>query len=379
MKPRVLILCFTPVLRDPRLRRQVEWLAESFDLTVVGFASAGERLDGCLLVPLQIRGDAISRGLFLLTRLLRLHRLADAAYRWTLKGLNAVERRGWDLVIVNDLMPLGTGFRFAHGSPVYFDAHEYYLDVSEVTGKKALYGQSHLAWLARTFIPRVTLMTTVCQGIAELYRRDYGVIAPVILNAPPREDLNVPVMSGGGGFRLVHHGGSNANRRLDRMIDVMRHLGPEYTLDLMLIAHQPVEYERLKRVAADVPNVRFVDPVPMTKIARHLNAHYDIGFYLLEPQNLNQTYALPNKLFEFIQARLAVVTGPAEEMGAILKSWGCGIETSSFEPEIVAREIRSLTRESIVQMRTNSALAAESLNAGTEGIKLRELLAKVVG
>ena len=42
----------------------------------------------------------------------------------------------------------------------------------------------------------------------------------------------------------------------------------------------------------------------MELIAQEIN-QYDIGVYLLRDGNLNNKYAMPNKLYEFVQARLA--------------------------------------------------------------------------
>ena len=40
----------------------------------------------------------------------------------------------------------------------------------------------------------------------------------------------------------------------------------------------------------------------------------DVGVFCMPPINVNARYALPNKFFDFVQARLAVAVGPAEEM-----------------------------------------------------------------
>ena len=47
-------------------------------------------------------------------------------------------------------------------------------------------------------------------------------------------------------------------------------------------------------------------------------AEYDIGLFILSPINFNYYHALPNKLFEFIQARLAIAVSPSPEMARIV-------------------------------------------------------------
>jgi hypothetical protein len=57
----------------------------------------------------------------------------------------------------------------------------------------------------------------------------------------------------------------------------------------------------------------------------------------------NLKYILPNKFFEFIQARLAVAIGPSVEMKRLVKEWDCGIVAANFEAKSMAAEINRLT------------------------------------
>ena len=77
------------------------------------------------------------------------------------------------------------------------------------------------------------------------------------------------------------------------------------TLDLVLVPandggrYLRILHERASRVRADpVPRPRHPDELPAA-----LNP-YDIGVYCLPPANVNMEYALPDKLFDFVQARL---------------------------------------------------------------------------
>ena len=48
--------------------------------------------------------------------------------------------------------------------------------------------------------------------------------------------------------------------------------------------------------------VRIVPPVLSHEVVSFIH-QYDMGIFILEPINFNYTHALPNKLFEFVQAR----------------------------------------------------------------------------
>ena len=51
---------------------------------------------------------------------------------------------------------------------------------------------------------------------------------------------------------------------------------------------------------------------------------------MLFPVNFNHIHAFPNKFFEFIQARLALVIGYSLEMIEIVKKYQIGVIAKSF-------------------------------------------------
>jgi hypothetical protein len=90
---------------------------------------------------------------------------------------------------------------------------------------------------------------------------------------------------------------------------------------------------------------------------------YDIGVYSLPAVNFNTRHALPNKLFEFIQARLAVAIGPSPEMAEIVTRYGCGVVAKDFEPESLADELNRLDDTAIAHFKAASNAAAAELSA----------------
>jgi hypothetical protein len=98
----------------------------------------------------------------------------------------------------------------------------------------------------------------------------------------------------------------------------------------------------------------------MTELPRFLN-RYDAGIYLLPPNNFNNRYSLPNKFFEFVQARLAIVVGPSPEMAAQVRRHSMGVVAEDFRPESFARAITRLDRAGIARYKAQAHLAAREL------------------
>ena len=142
----------------------------------------------------------------------------------------------------------------------------------------------------------------------------------------------------------------------------------DFDLDFYLTGD--VQYKaELRELAAPYERIRVLDPVPFNQIVPTLN-QYDVGLCLLEPTTFNLKHCLPNKLFEFIQARLMVAIGPSPDMADLVNLHQCGLVASTFEPEETADLLNQLTLDRIMQLKRNSDSAAKALCFETESEKL---------
>jgi hypothetical protein len=214
-------------------------------------------------------------------------------------------------------------------------------------------------YLCRVYLPRAAAMITVCQGIADAYRENYGVIPNIVLNAPSYQALE-PSPVEFGKIRMIHHGAAIRSRHLESLIEVMKYLDNRFSLDLMMMDSDVAYMRHLREHAANDPRIRFVPPVRMEDICSYINS-YDLGIFLLPPVNFNYEHALPNKIFEFIQARLAVAIGPSPEMARIVRRHGLGVVAGSFEPSDLGAELTKLTDERLLIYKQAAHEAAREL------------------
>jgi len=361
---RVLVISFSDLSRDSRLDRQIGFLCDRHDVVAAGLGRpAHEQAAFVDLTP-----PSEGRVLELARRTAGLARLAarrsDAVYWRHATNRAAYERLrdvAFDVVVANDVSALPLAVRVAAGRPVVFDAHEYATAELEHLRWWRLLIAPYIDALLRRYLPHVAAMSTVGPTIADRYAAAYGIPRPeVVTNAPHRAALTPSPI--GAPIRMLHHGVADAGRRLDTMMDVVDALDGAYTLDLMLVPTPSGELERLRARAANSPHTTIVDPVPMREIVSHANA-YDVGLYLLPPSHLNQQLALPNKLFEFIQARLAVAIGPSPEMAAVVREHGCGVVAADFSPDALASALAALAPADVARLKDRSHAAAKELCA----------------
>jgi hypothetical protein len=364
-KPRVLIVSLTDKVRfDARLDRQIGFLLDRYEVVTAGLAhSRYEELELIdLSPPSQARrvGELARRGRSLARLLARRYHSAYWSHPVNTRALARLAGHGADVIFAMDVSALPLACEIAGASPVILDAYEYAPEEQSELLWWRLIMRPYTDYLLRAYLPRVAAMTTVGEGVAERYESVYGVRPVVVTNAPASADLSpTPV---GDPIRLVHHGMADPKRSQELMIEAIDLLGAGFTLDLMLVPGDRRYLARLREMAAERPGVRVIEPVGPRDIARRLNG-YDVGVHLLPTRCLNHELALPNKLFDFIQARLAVAIGPSPEMARVVRAHDCGVVAEDHSPASFARALRGLTPDRIAALKLGSHRAARELTA----------------
>lgn len=372
---RILSVSFSPIHHDSRVRRQLAVLGEFGEVTTVGY---GPRPDG-VAAHIQVPDDAPSlpqtpRGVALLmARRYRAVQLTSPGESAALLRLPDAGR--FDLVVANDARALPLAFEAARGAPVWADLHEWAPEENSTNLPWRLLVKPYMDWLCREYLPRVAVATTVSESIAELYEEHYGVRPEIVRNAGPLRDL-APKPLDADRIRLVHSGIAVRNRNVESLIDAVAALDHRFSLDLYLVDTGGYR-AALEARAAGSERIRFHDPVLPDQLPATLNG-YDLGVFLLPPLTVNYRFMLPNKFFDFVQARLGVVFGPAVETDRVIHEHGLGLVTTGWSPEDLVDALRGLEAEDVARFKAASDAAAPTLsNEGdltTERNLLRRLL-----
>jgi glycosyltransferase involved in cell wall biosynthesis len=362
MSGKVVVVYLGDLANHARVHRQITFLASEYEVAVASFAPPppGVGGDWVRLSEAPPRGKAGSA----------MRAALRAAGRYETAYWRDPQTRAWrdeleplmpaDAIVVNQLYALPLAFAAGRGAAVVFDAHEHWTSESASWDwRSRLSMRGAHDWIAETFVPRTGGMTTVSMGIARDFEQRTGVRAELVTNAPVFHELEpTPVHEP---IRLLHFGMADERRRLEDSIEAVQSLGDRFTFDLILERENDYR-RRLEQVAAKDERVRILPPVPSEQLLGIAN-DYDVGVFLLPARFPNQLHVLPNKLFDFIQARLAVAIGPSPEMAAIVEQWECGVVSSTFEPESFAEALGGLTTESVTRMKSNADRAARVLNA----------------
>jgi len=379
MSKSVCVISLSPVRNDGRVLRQDKYLAQHYALHVIGFGSPHPSWADLSNVHWNSVSSFKLPALVALA-LLMLGKIFPIAYEWWfwsklqhVQVLQLARSSGCDVFYANEwdgLYVAAAVARQQHVSVIY-DAHEYSVGQYQNAGmlKKWLMPPA-IRYLLAKCANEVGISITVSSPIAQKLRSEFGLDPIVVLNAPEKTTVS-PHRVDPMRIRLIHHGIAQRNRHLETMIETIALCDERFSLDLMLVEHDTGYLNELKELATGLAlgRINFRDPKPNEEIVPFISS-YDIGFYILIPSNDNQRWALPNKLFEFIMAGLAVCIGPSPAMSEVVRQYECGCVAPSFDAHDAASLLNSLTVEQIEEMRRASREASLELNAEKESQKI---------
>jgi hypothetical protein len=281
-----------------------------------------------------------------------------------------------DIIISNDIETLPTSVILSNhfNSKLYLDAHEFE-PLHHNTFKFKFFYKRYWDSICKKYLKEVDYMTSVSDGIANEYSRRYNLNCEVMMNVPFYYELE-PKECRSDKIKLVHHGIAGPGRKLENMIFLMSHLDERFELYFVLLKMETSYGEYLRELAKNSKKIHFLEPVLSNDVPNFIN-QFDMGIYLLGESTFNQKMALPNKIFQFIQARLGIIIWPSQEMVKIVTKYRIGLYSDDFNIKQIAKKINQLTTEDIMYYKRNSANAALVLNSEINKKKLLSIIKKL--
>ena len=213
-----------------------------------------------------------------------------------------------DIITANDLdtLPGCTLAAILKRKPLVYDSHELYTELPELTGRE----KTRNVWnfFEKHCIRKVAACSTVCDSIAKEFVDRYNKKSVVIRNVPLFKSAIslTPKTVQSSTKMLLYQGSLNMGRGLEQMIGAMLFL-ENVTLT---IAGTGYLENALKQMVNDLElteKVTFVGLLSPDDLF-NITQTADLGLSLEENTCKNYEYALPNKLFDYIQARVPVIT-----------------------------------------------------------------------
>ena len=279
-----------------------------------------------------------------------------------------------DAFWANDMDTLLPNFLVAkiRGKKLIYDSHEYWTEVPELVNRPGT--RKVWLWLEKQLFPKVDRAITVNQSIADIYQKGYQIPVGVFRNLPFRTLESIE--NGPKATILMYQGALNLGRGIELMMDTMEYL-PEY--QLWIAGYGSFEQELQAYASkcewkARIQFKGFVEPEALKKMTREAK----LGLSLEEDLGASYHFALPNKLFDYLQAGLPVLVSALPEMKAVVSEYQVGevLVMTERAPKLVAKQIRGLCENEAKyqELVGNTQKAAKILNWENEKGKLVEMI-----
>ena len=262
--------------------------------------------------------------------------------------LETTPRAAYEAIHCHDLdtLPAAQMLRksLAPHAKLIYDAHELY--PFQVVDSVL---QRFWSRIEKEHIRVADLVITVNEALADQLAAMYGIDRPAVIfnsygNTRQAEPLPVEAFyrhfgAAAGGFRSLFQGSLSPLRNLPNLVRAFAHLDSSFRL--FVLGSGPVEQE-IRHICARerIGNVAFGGHVPQAELLRY-TAHADLGLIPYEDAGLlNMRYCSPNKLFEFIEAKIPICASRLPELTRLVTENGIGAAYSMHTPEEIAAAIR---------------------------------------
>jgi glycogen(starch) synthase len=354
--PRLLLLTPSELTRDPRARRAAA-TARSRGIDVVGLSgqASGEQpvpFTDAPVVRTRRKGRLrLSQEDGLPTKRNRVVRELRGIVRLAKLGVRTAElwRSGhrlgsFDVVHANDLDTLPAGWLLARRAKarLVYDAHELYAEFDPHPSRAYAAVTTRLeAILAR----RAAAVATVNRPLADELEQRLSLrrTPEVVLNAPsldPRE----PAEAGGQGELLaVYQGALGPGRPLSDLLEAVS-AAPSVRLALRVVRFDRTALEEQVAAHGLAGRVDVLEPVPPDRLLDGLRG-FEVGLIFDRPLTRNAQLSLPNKLFEYLMAGLAIAAPRLPGLAPLVEDDGVGVLFTPGRPQELGAVLEALAQD----------------------------------
>lgn len=249
------------------------------------------------------------------------------------------------ILLANDLDTLLPNYLISklQRKKIVFDCHELFPEIPELVYRKRI--KKFWLFLEKKLLPKIKNKYTVCDSIAHFYREKYQTDFKIVKNLPNKKKLEKGTFSFDTQNKkiILYQGATNIGRGLDFMIEAMKFIENHIFVIVGYgdVYHQLKEKVNAERLEHKVYFLGRLVPKELHKITPLAN----LGISLEEDLGLNYRFALPNKIFDYIQAEVPILVSNLPEMKKIVQDFGVGEVAVERNSKKLANQIEKLTNK----------------------------------
>jgi len=233
-----------------------------------------------------------------------------------------------------------------------------------------------VAKLESFIYPKLKNISTVSPSIVKMFEDEYKIKVHLLRNVPylNKSKIQVPNIKMEGKKIIIYQGAININRGIEFMVKAMQYVDNA----ILYIAGKGDISSKIEKLIIELnltTKVKMLGEIPLENLHSY-TIQTDLGLSLEEDKGLNYRFALPNKLFDYLQAGLPVLVSDLPEMSNLVKTYEIGEVVDYQNEKQIAEKINFIlnNEEKMKFWNKNSLKAAQELNWENEEKIIKELL-----
>ena len=308
---KVLVSVFNNLSTDQRVEKVCRTLSENgFTIELIGNNWGG--------LPDLKRDYPVSR-IILKSKILR---YAYVEFQWKLYKELLKKADQHTILLSNDLDTLLPNYMVSKklNIPLVYDSHEIFTEMPSVNGR---FTQNIWRSLESFIAPKLKFMMTASESYADWFHKTYGIERPVVVQNFPLKSGNPQDYSIVNSPKvIIYQGVINPSRGLDKLIPEMHKIE---NAELWIAGDGPKkkEFQELTKNLGLDDKVKFIGKILPEKL-REITQKADLGVSIEENNGLSYYFSMPNKISDYIQARIPVVVSDFPEMRKVADHFKAG-------------------------------------------------------
>lgn len=373
---KVTMIVRNSVWYDPRVRRAAETAQSAgIDVTVIGLNEV--RYDKKRIDELPFKTIIVDTDVSLQRSDISILKKIKRDYKSYSDQIAACIKTDPDVIHANDLdaLPIAYIASKKTKASVVFDSHEIYCENNRISNSKIKY----YLWrnIERYLIKRVHTVVSVSYAAAKKISDIYHIKEPtVVTNAAKTISPDKLMSKATDKFEVLTHGKFYEGRGYEAFVYTASLLSEYKDIKLIIRGFGPLE-DKLHKLANEINvgnNLVFDPPVLVTEMVPYA-ARSHVGVAITEPININFTYTVSNKLFEYISAGLPVIMSDVPEHTYLNEKYNFGIILEENTPEYLSQAIIKLYENKSLYntLAQNAKQTAKVLNWESEFKKMIDI------
>lgn len=361
-KKKILSSAFSSLYTDQRIEKVCNTLHDNgYEIELIGndWGGAGEMHRPYPFSRIHIASSSLKTAYF--------------EFNWKLYHLLKKKADKNTVLHANDIDAIMPNWMIAKklGIPLVFDSHEIFTEMPAVQGKPS---QKVWRWVQGFTLPKIKYMMTESESYAEWFQKTYDIKKPEVVRNIPRKLAEPAGIPDNHPKIILYQGAVNQSRGIDKAILAMKNISDA----VFLIAGdgpKKAEYEALVKKENLGKKVRFLGklvPEELRKVTRTA----DVGISLEENGGVSYLYSLPNKVADYIQARVPLVMINFPEMQRVKNQFDVGEMITDHHPETIASALKKVLANGRMHYREELNRASQSLCWENEENTILQLFAK---